>query len=495
MDSGETRGNVVPEKRKTPRNLRSGVLISFLRNHPYFSFALLLIFLPLLGLSGIWVYLRMTTDRLIADQLHGLGLPANGLELESWRHPADDGRAEFNEALTMFDALSTRLGSTEFERLTSVLKPADYAANQPALESFFKSLQPIRQKMNEAARHAAITTGCQYRDGFDAKRNNLMQFRAYALAITLQACYESTINQASDAAWALLAELLTVNRKLSCYTTIENLVSLAVDGIAVKAVDCMLGNGGGDSQALQRISGLVLSAEHDQRYADNFSNSFVGELALVQSGFLRQRQSGFAPGFWDQFSGIQRLLFIVCRDVDRITLTSVLVDCYQRSRKSCPELSGTLLYVPSPGVHHCSWDRPLSPLLMTFLLGSENLFRNIGKTYFKSRAALLTAGIACLVAAERREGKMWPANLDDPRFPRDPCTAAPFKLIVTPDALLIYSIGVNQKDSGKVALFNRTGNMENNHDVPAVAGEDDIVFRLQRAPYEKASSALPPSAP
>ena len=448
---------------------------------PYMMIVILAspVWLPMVG----WVYLRLTTRDKITARLHAMGLPASGLELESWRQPEDDGREEFREAIKMWQALKVRIGDEEVERLRD-LKPEEYTDNKVALEALLADLAPICQKMNEATRHKAITWGVTYRHGFAADNSGLKEFRQYMLMLSANAEYESAIGSNPGAALTLLRDGLCFVDSMHCYCLIEHLVNIAAGGILLKQFDNIFQRGGVSSEQLRGFSLALLNPDALRRYKDNLHNAFVGEFACVCTYYDSPGVEDLLDGTFGEPAGWRPLT----RDVDfqymfarNEELRSFATMSYSESKplikaydSEAEEKSSSAVFVY---LHHVA-------------LSSNIPARALFNWHFNPLTERLQAGIACELVADRLEGRDWPENLDDSRWPRDPFTDQPFQLIFTDDSLLICSTGPDQAHSGKAEIFNRTGRMEHSTEVPAVASEDDIIFRIPRAIYETPAAPI-----
>lgn len=464
-----------------------GLIRGFVMEHPLFAMLLAGVCTLLLVGGGGWIYLHVTTDDNISAELRALGLPQNGAELNHWNHPKDDGGKEFQEAMQMMDALRTRLGNT-FDEITDTekLKPEELEKHKKELEDLSKDLQPIREKMDEANRHNALTYHVDYTDFLTTPIGAVVAHRSFLLALRSVALYECHVKKNPSKALRILIPAFQTTHKLHTYTIIENLFSIASDGIAVSAVSDVLDCAAPEPELLRSISSMLLSPAAQKNAADRLALSFAGEVVFVREAIGHSGIRKILNGDFGRYAILGKIYLVALGDLKYRACMDDMIRTYLLALQSYPESKVALdqmREIPkgmtrchtSTGYYINIWDG--------ISLATQCRFID---SHYNGEAGTLELGIACALAAERLEGKPWPENLDDARWPRDPFTGLPFKLIVTKDAIFIYSLGPDQKDSGKVEIFNRTGNMES---VPTSTKiEDDVVFRLSRIPYDKASA-------
>ncbi len=464
------------------------------RRHPVWTLLLVLVVAPLTALVAEWALLRLTTKPAIVDELHAMGLPANGLELETWKHPADDGRKEMLEALTMLDQLQKRMGDEKFTRLTQYLMPKEFTQNRSDLDVFFQEFQPIRQKMEQASQHADITFGIAYRGGLSSKITPVLLFRQYIQALRQNSRYEALLRHDPAAAQKVLQSGFALTQRLRSYTYIEHYILLACDGVLVKTT-AEISEFVPPAAMLRQTASLLLNPVAGQQRDGSLTIALAGELAMLQDivpeiGRVNP-EAGLSRG-----SSLDICLGWVLRDVEYRAFYELRKRFYLLTRKSFPEVADSLTVLQHDWLEFRKRSvlcrLALTPgMVVTESSNDINAFR----WHNNMLAQTLQAGIACELAADRLEGKDWPKDLSDARFPSDPFTDQPFKLLLTKEAVWIVSVGMDRKDSGLAERYNKTGVMPNppcdedgkwGGDNPFQSA-DDVVFRLPRAPYENAS--------
>ena len=463
------------------------------------------VWLPVVG----WVYLRLTTRDKITARLHAMGLPASGLELERWRQPENDGRAEFREALHLMRALKLKIGDKEYSRILK-LNTDEYAENREALEGFFADLKPIRQKMSEAAKHDAITYGTGYRNEYKYINNSpdeysaiLRDYRDYVRASVCNALFAFYEHNDTTIALAILSSVVDTDYRIKLFATHEVFNSLSIhDNDLLPATEGVIFHPDNSPEELRGFAATLIRAGDNLYDRSNLADCVAGEIAVVQDMFadLANNGCGNVHAYIPRSVPIPPEFFsILLRDVDNLRMLDKLLRWYSILDGSYPKMKDAIEAIcqepvpeiPDDGRLFCEWNMFLVSGAMYYPY-DQSVCAEI-KRYFSVIAGLLQAGIACELAADRLEGRDWPENLDDSRWPRDPFTDQPFQLIFTDDSLLICSTGPDQAHSGKAEIFNRTGRMEHSTEVPAVASEDDIIFRIPRAIYETPAAAATPA--
>lgn len=482
------------EAASSPRT-RTEAAFGFACRHPFMTLLLLCV-LGLLCLAGVWTYLRLTTEAHIKQELRARGLPTSGLELETWNHPADDGTAEFLSALKEMETLSAR---TNFDHLINELKPEQFRANEAELNALLRDFEPIRQRMQDAARHEAITFAAVYQNFPGVSCDVLMSYRSYHLTLAQQARCDAVLHNDPGSGLHKLAEGMRLTHKIRAYTLIECLVFVAAQGIAVKASSESLDRGVLDTATLRDMAQTALNPEAQSVANENLRCAFADETICahdtirtairdwqkIAQAYPQGRVWGIAIP--DEVTAVR---FLATCDLDYRACMNAQFTIYDLACQPYPRIRQSLDALRQQATARSPWDvRRL--LLMYEVLAGE--IQNTILSFYKGQASGLELGIACALAADRLEGKDWPVNLDDARFPRDPFTGQPFKLIVNKDAVLIYSLGPDQTDSGKVEAFNKTGDMGGGY-IASPGSDDDIVFRLARQPYDAAARA-PASIP
>ncbi len=506
---------------------KPGAVLQFVHDHPYITCLFLLTVAPLLLGVGLWLYLHLTVSTQIEQELRALKLPVNGLELETWNHPADHGGKEFLDAMREMDAVETRIGSDEFNRLIdnsrvilqtaaaiksgSYTPPdplefstrpedrkllheriaASYREDQTALENLFREVAPIQTKMAEAARHGSIVFPGEYRNGMETRCEGLMSYRYYALAQARQAEYEAFAGGNGDAALARLQTVIDFNRRFHAYIQLEHLILIAADNTTLKAADRVIAGPGLSGSALRSFGARLMDDTQYAQFRQNLPNAISGEFALVQNCF-QSSQSAFET-LKNTFSEsvLLKIIFLTTQDLDHRECANEFLDMYRLVQRPFPQIRPELAALtPSPALRICHMEPAFDwrqPFLITAMNSPRNRAYALLQNHYRTYAMLLETGIGATLAGERLEGKPWPQDLADPRFPHDPFTGQAFRLLIDDDSVYVWSPGADGRDSGMVPVFHRTGCMKDNHDVPSTMGEDDIVFRLPRALYDSSA--------
>jgi hypothetical protein len=332
-----------------------------------------------------------------------------------------------------------------------------------ATERFVRQYQlTIDRALNAARADGECRFPVKFEDGFQALLPHSQKMRQLVrlLSLRLQVSKaHSDKRQAIDALHAILAAARSQNQQM---TIVEQLVALAIGGVALIEAEKLLGEMELNDEELARLFSEIDRLEIEQ----GLTRGLVGERAMGYHSFYHLGQLTGSNESGKPFPGEGQLTL----PVDCRYFLEVMGESIEASRQPFPEALHRANHIDA------RFEKVMKDPLSKFSYTVTLLIVPALHTAFEVTAKNIAHRdeLLCAIAAERYRLKHGqpPQKLADlvPEFlsavPTDPFDGQPLRLKADGDGLAFYSVGKDRKDDG---------GQENNN-----SGEPDVVVTLKR---------------
>jgi len=389
-------------------------------------------------------------------------------------------------AVSDFADVCPALGSTleEIENQEPAFGRVAYIqAHRAEYEELIRRYTPALERARTIYHIPHVYFDTRYEDDFGALLPYLQGMRSMARMHARRAI-DHACRQEAEAALADVAAILDLQQALAHQPLlVDQLVCVALQAIAVNAASDVCEVLRSDPAGLRSLAARFAAVAQGEPV---MARGMVGERVIACQFMEKVRRGVYGPEqMWQMRTGDGDPLIWILAHSDLFVLTNFhkllqVYDACERAAYLSPA-DAEVFRNTQENVAPVLSEAEVSRFHVLARLLASSLWRTL-ENQARAVAGLRLAALGLRLHADRVEGKPYPETLADrlAADAEDPFASAPFRMRTVGNALILYSVGPDTKDSGGFAPASGTPGTPG-YVGPARAG-DDVFFLLPLLP-------------